>query len=91
MSKIEKTVDEYEAQRDPLELEKMYLEKSFILYGAVNPSTWSTGGTGEIKMFAPAEIFPTPKSTLKTCSYCHGTTRDDGRGHCIACGAPRKD
>jgi hypothetical protein len=23
------------------------------------------------------------------CDYCHGTTRNDSRGNCSACGAPR--
>lgn len=27
----------------------------------------------------------------KNCEYCKGITYDDTRGHCIACGAPRKN
>jgi hypothetical protein len=75
---------------EKIRVEKIHPDSFTITAYGVNPSTWSIGGTGEIRMFDPVEIFPTPKSTLKTCSYCHGTTRDDRHGHCIACGAPRK-
>jgi rubrerythrin len=34
---------------------------------------------------------PSIPRDLHFCDYCGGHTKDDARGHCAACGGPRKE
>jgi hypothetical protein len=53
---------------------------------------WTTSTTttfSDLIIRSRADIEIETQPSKKHCDYCKGKTRDDSKGNCIACGAPR--
>jgi len=54
----------------------------------VNPSK-QISALNDVVTLAEIDQWHT-QNNKTTCEYCQGTTPDDSRGNCVACGAPRE-
>jgi len=72
---------------------------SIMYYGDTDGAMWgvsSNSGVFPVIDYGPMYNRPTAgnigresHNEKSKCDYCHAYTKDDSRGHCAACGAPR--